>query len=172
MTSEAREVIARLQLEPLPFEGGFFRQTWRDSAGSVIYFLITPETFSALHRLSQPEIWHFHAGDAVEHIQLGAAGVVRTHLGPDILAGDTAQLVVPARVWQAARSAVGQRASPDSNERKKPDASLDCVGRRGWSLLGCTLAPPWDERSFELGECGALLEAFPAAAEIIRALTR
>lgn len=154
MNAEARQVVAALQLEPLPREGGFFRPTWRGAGGSAILFLLTPEDFSALHRLRSDEIWHFHAGDAVELVQLdpreGTAHVVR--LGPKVLGGDHPQAWVPAGVWQGARSVGGAGV--------------------GWSLLGCTMMPAWDERDFELAGRDELLRVFPAEAARIRALTR
>ena len=81
MNEQARALIARLGLESLPHEGGFFRRTWTSpiqlgdgrSVGSAITFLLTETDFSALHRLATDEIWCFHAGDAVEHVQLSAA---------------------------------------------------------------------------------------------------
>lgn len=150
----ARQLIARLGLEPLPHEGGYFRQTWRSDMGSAIYFLLTRDSFSALHRLAQEEIWHFHAGATVEHVQLDPkTGAVRvSRVGPEVLAGETPQLVVPAGVWQGARLAA--------------DAAAD------YALLSCTLAPPWDERGFELGQRAPLRTAFPAAHTWIDALTR
>lgn len=155
MNPEAKKIIGALGLEPLTHEGGFFRQTWRSAAGSAIYFLLTPEDFSAFHRLRRTdEVWHFYAGDPVEHVTLAPAnGVVRvTTLGAKVLAGAVPQFVVPAGVWQGARLAPG--------------------GPQGWALLGCTLAPAWNENDFELAERVAFLRAFPGAAEQIRALTR
>jgi predicted cupin superfamily sugar epimerase len=151
--AEAQRIIAALRLAPLPREGGWFRQTWRTAAGSAIYYLMTPDDFSALHRLGSDEIWHFHAGDPVEHVQIEPReGAVRkTRLGPDVGGGDHPQLIVPAGVWQGAR--IGSIAA-------------------GWSLLGCTLAPPWDERHFVLGGRGTLLREFPGHAALVRALTR
>ena len=151
----AAEVISTLGLQPLPREGGFFRQTWRTDAGSSILYLVTTDDFSAFHRLASDEVWHFHLGDAVEHVQIEpATGTAkRMRLGTDFGRGDVPQLVVPAAVWQAARIAMARVA-------------------HGWSLLGCTLAPPWDERGFELGSRTALAQAFPTHADVIRALTR
>jgi uncharacterized protein len=154
MTDEARQIIAALRLAPLSREGGYFRQTWRDAAGSAICFLVTERDFSALHRLRGDELWHFYAGDPVEHVQLGPGTVIRTRLGPDVLAGDVPQLVVQGGVWQGAHLAPGPK--------------------RGWALLGCTLAPPWDEAQFELGEREELLRrhAAPEQAALVCALTR
>lgn len=155
MNPAAREIVAALRLEPLPREGGFFRQTWRGPAGSAILFLLAPGNFSALHRLRTDEVWHFCAGDPVEHAQLDPReGSARTfRLGPDVVRGDLPQLVAPAGVWQGARC-------------------LAPAGGAGWSLLGCTLAPAWREEDFELGARTALLREFPAAAELIATLTR
>lgn len=154
MNEAAHQLVAALGLAPLPGEGGYFRATWRNDHASAILFLITPEDFSALHRIEQDEVWHFHAGDAVDHVQLdprrGAA--LQTRLGPDLADGDRPQAVVPAGIWQGARLAAG--------------------GKHGFALLGCTVAPPWDERGFRLGERTDLLAAFPAHADLIRDLTR
>src|SRR5262245_51789635 len=54
------EVIAALGLEPHPLEGGFFRETYRTPQkmhgqerplATAIYYLLTPETCSTMHRL-------------------------------------------------------------------------------------------------------------------------
>ena len=156
----AAAIIAALQLEALPNEGGFFRLAYSSvlclpngrAAGSAIYFLLTPEGFSALHSLRTEEVWHFYAGDPAEHLCLDPAtgNGTKTRLGPDILNGQRPLLVVPAGAWQGARLAPGGR----------------------WALLGCTLSPAWDEREFRLGERSPLTSAFPLWAEEIRALTR
>jgi predicted cupin superfamily sugar epimerase len=154
----AHELIARLGLEPLPHEGGFFRATWRSETASAILFLITPRDFSALHRIAQDEIWHFHAGDPVEHVQLdpGTGAWRMTRLGADVLAGEAPQVVVPAGVWQGARLAA-----------RPPDRAA-----HGFALIGCTVSPPWEQRGFALGARRALTREFPAAAPWIAALTR
>ena len=162
MNPEAKRIISVLGLEPLPLEGGFFRGTWRGplaagrASGSSILFLVTDGGFSALHRLSQDEVWHFHAGDPVEHLQLGPEpGTIRvTTLGSNILGGHAPQLVARAGSWQGARLL----SSPSTG--------------RGWALMGCTMAPGWTDELFELGDRASLLAAFPAAAERIEALTR
>jgi predicted cupin superfamily sugar epimerase len=165
VNAEARQIISRLGMVPLPEEGGYFAPVWtspeRDSGGrslgSAILFLITEEDFSALHRLKTDEIWHFHAGDPAELVRLGpgAGSASVTVLGPDVAGGDAPQAVVPGGQWQGARI-------------RQPKAP----GARGWALFGCTLSPAWDEREFELGSRGALLDAFPSHAELVRALTR
>jgi predicted cupin superfamily sugar epimerase len=152
----ADQLIAALNLAPLPHEGGFFRATWRSPTASAIFFLLTPEDFSALHRLEQDELWMFHAGDPVEHLRLdpstGAAHRVR--MGPAVLSGDQPQVLVPAGSWQGARL---DPAGP---------------GRHGYALFTCTVSPPWEDRGFTLGERDPLLRAFPAEGDLIRRLTR
>ncbi len=60
----------------------------------------------------------------------GAPSAERRVLGSDFARGERPQLVVPLRCWQAAKS----------------------LG--GWSLMGCTVAPPFDFASFELAPKG------------------
>lgn len=151
----AAQLIARLQLTPLPGEGGWFRQTSRRATASAIYFLLTRDDFSALHRIAQDEVWHFYAGDPVEHVQFSADGSVAVaRMGSQVLAGEQPQVLVPAGVWQGARLA------PTT------------VNGAGYALLGCTVSPPWDERGFELGARAALRAEFPAHAGWVHALTR
>jgi uncharacterized protein len=160
----AEDVVRQLRLEPLPLEGGFFRRTWTSStalaqgrpAGTAIYFLLTPAGFSAFHRLDADEIWHFHAGDPVEHVQLSATGGITTRLGANLDIGYTPQVVVPAGSWQGARIA--------------PRA--DGAKSHGWSLVGCTMTPGWDDVGFELAERARLLTEFPSYEREIFALTR
>ena len=157
---EAENIIAQFGLQPLPHEGGFYRRTWTGpmvagrTTGTAIYFLITRDSFSALHRLASDEIWHFYLGDPVRLVQLIPAGgpPKLVTLGSDLGAGQIPQQVVPGGTWQGAQLV---EASP-----------------RGWSLLGCTMTPGWDDRDFTMGERASLLADFPAAAEWITRLTR
>jgi predicted cupin superfamily sugar epimerase len=167
MNETADAVIARLGLSPLPNEGGFFRQTWLSpvrlangrAAGSAIYFLVTGESFSALHQLRTDELWLFHAGDPIEHVQLKSASrtPTLTVLGSDFGKGHEPQLIVPGEVWQGARLA------PTETAKTNP---------HGWALVSCVMAPAWDERKFTLGQRADLLRKFPEAGNWIHALTR
>jgi len=156
----ADEVARMLRLEPLEQEGGFFRRTAESDvilsgtgrrAYSVIYMLITPAGFSALHRLGTDETWCFHAGDPLESLRLrpdGSGGWVKLGLNP--AAGEAPQDIIPARVWQGTRLQPGGR----------------------WALLSCIVAPEFRWSDFELGEQAALTAAYPDWAGAIRALTR
>ena len=142
MTDETRRMIAALRLEPLPHEGGFFRQTWRDAAGSAIYFLLTKPDFSALHRLRTSEVWHFYAGaPLVLTMSPNGHDAAAHRLGPDLARGERPQLVVPAGWWQTATS----------------------LG--AWTLVGCTVAPGFRFEGFELAPPGWRPTPRPAAGD-------
>jgi predicted cupin superfamily sugar epimerase len=165
VNAEAADMIARLGLVPLPREGGFFAPAWTSprtgpdgrALASQILFLLTADGFSALHRLRMDETWHFSGGDPAELVRIDArTGACRPCvLGPEPAAGHRPLAVVEAGVWQGARL-------------HAPAAGA----ARGWSLVGCTVVPAWDEGEFELGSRDGLLRAFPAHAALIRALTR
>lgn len=158
LTADA--VIAHLDLEPLPLEGGFFRVSYRSTAclsdgsplASAIYFLLTPEGFSALHQLTSDELWHAYAGDPVEHLTLDpATGHGSRHLLHHGLSpGSQPQLTVRAGHWQGARLVPGGH----------------------WALFGCTVSPGWTGACFSLGDRAHLHEQFPAWRELITALSR
>lgn len=145
----ADEVIALLGLEPLPDEGGMWAQTWRDEAGTAIYFLLRPDDFSAMHRLVGTEVWHHYAGAPVQMVLLDPDGAVRRPvLGDDLAAGHRPCVVVEGGVWMGAHTT------------------------GDWSLTGTTMAPPWNEEQFELGEAATLAASHPAAVDDIMRLTR
>lgn len=141
----AAEMATRLQLSPLPGEGGLFRRTYADERSSAILYLLTADDFSALHRLPSPELWHFHSGAPLAMLLLHPDGIGETaELDPL----KRPQLVVPGGVWQGAAST------------------------GAWSLVGTTMAPPYREEDVELGDPAALRRGWPAYADQIRSLTR
>lgn len=146
--SEGEWIARRLRLEPLPGEGGLFRRTYADTHSSVIYFMLLAPDFSALHALDGVETYHWYAGSPLQMLLLHPGGQVEQPvLGPDIAAGATPQLVVPARVWQGA-STLGE-----------------------WTLAGTTMAPPFEWSGLRLGRRAELITGWPDAAAQIRALT-
>jgi predicted cupin superfamily sugar epimerase len=163
----AAQLIAALDLRPLPLEGGYYRETYRSadqlpaeawggrfrsgkSAGTAIYYLLTPETSSVLHRLPTDEIYHFYLGSPVQMLLLfpDGSGRVAT-LGPDVLAGQSPQLVVPRGVWQGSYLADGG----------------------AFALLGTTMAPGFDFSDYEGGDRAALTAQYPDLADLVRRLT-
>jgi predicted cupin superfamily sugar epimerase len=163
----ADELIAFLDLKPQPDEGGYYRETYRSAdrlpaavlprfaqeklLATVIYYLLTPDTFSALHRLPADEVYHFYLGDPVHMLQLWPDGSGRIEtIGTDLAAGQRPQLVVPHGVWQGSHLAPGG----------------------AFALLGCTVAPAFDFADYEGADRAALIRAYPDHAELIRQLTR
>lgn len=133
----AAEIVVALGMARHP-EGGWYVETFRDTAGgarghsTAIYFLLERGDVSHWHRVVDAvEVWHYHAGAPLALSICAEGGDVETmRLGPDILAGERPQGVVPANWWQTARS-LGD-----------------------WTLVGCTVAPGFDFASFELAAPG------------------
>lgn len=142
-------IAAVLGLEPLPDEGGMFRRTHIDQHSSAIYYLLLAPEFSALHALTATETYHFYAGAPLRLLLLHPDGRVEEPvLGPDVGAGQRPQVVVPAGTWQGSSSA------------------------GAWTLVGTTMAPPFDWTGFRLGDRAELTARFPGVAARIEALTR
>lgn len=165
----AADVIRILDLEPLPVEGGYFRPTYSGEPQlpaavlppaintdrpitSVIYYFLTADTKSRLHRLLTDEMWHFYLGDSVDlYLFWPCNDYTKFALGHDLLQGQTVQAVVPAHCWFGAR--------------------LQTRGQ--WALMACSLAPAYSDKDFSLpdaAEFAALLARFPAHKKILEDL--
>jgi predicted cupin superfamily sugar epimerase len=133
------EIIRVLELKPHP-EGGHFRETFRDTradasgraVSTAIYFLLARGERSHWHRVDATEAWHFYAGSplALHIADAQRRTMTMLRLGPDLLAGERPQAIVPAGDWQAAES-LGE-----------------------WTLVGYTVAPGFEFRGFELAVPG------------------
>ncbi|NLE28911.1 MAG: cupin domain-containing protein [Phycisphaerae bacterium] len=161
------DIIDRLKLQPHP-EGGFFAETYRSdeqfdgqslssrytskrSIATAIYFLITAESCSVMHRLKSDEIFHFYMGDPVTMLHLYPDGSSRIlTLGTDLINGQQPQVVVPKDTWQGSFVSPGGR----------------------YALLGTTVAPGFDFADFEYGRRKDLIEQYPDHAQTIIRLTR
>jgi predicted cupin superfamily sugar epimerase len=168
MEISADEMKRLLRLEPHPCEGGWFRQTWKAeetipqdalperysaarSAGTAIYYLLEPDTFSEMHKLASDEVFHFYLGDPVEMQQLWPDGTGRRIvLGSDIANGQLLQTVVPREVWQGSRLIDGGR----------------------FALLGCTVSPGFDYADYVSGKRNELVRQWPDWEQMIEKLTR
>jgi predicted cupin superfamily sugar epimerase len=162
------ELADRLGLQPHP-EGGYFRETYRSpglipedslQAGVVgprnyctgIYFLLTEGNFSAFHRVKQDEMWHFYLGSPIELFEITPKGdLKRTLIGSNLVEGHLPQYLVPGGHWFASRVLHG------SGE---------------YSLAGCTVAPGFDFRDFEMADRMELIRDFPDHQDLITELTR
>jgi len=131
--ASAAEIVRLLGLEPHP-EGGWFRETFRDSPhgggrahSTAIYYLIEGGPPGLWHRVDSAEVWHWYAG-APLLLTISPDETARTEalLGSDLSAGARPQVVIPPRHWQSAQS----------------------LG--AWTLVGCTVAPGFDFAQFEM----------------------
>lgn len=163
MPFTCKDIIEKLDLEPLPLEGGFYKRTYESSQtvdlgkgyaqplGTGIYFLLTPDSFSSLHWLMEDEVYHFYLGDPVELFQFShAMEMKKTILGQDLMQGQVVQHTVLKNCWQGSRLAKGGN----------------------WALLGTTMAPGFVWNDFQLGNRNQLLSEFPNYKEFINELTR
>lgn len=135
--TRAQELVRLLGLAPHP-EGGHYIETFRASAqvagaggpraaSTAILFLLTAGEVSRWHTVRSDEVWHWHEGAPLDLLTCTGAGapVQRLALGP-AAPGRLPQRVVPAGVWQAART----------------------LGSH--TLVGCTVAPGFDFADFTL----------------------
>lgn len=150
--------IEKLDLQEHP-EGGFFAETYRSSvqvatprgersASTAIYYLLTPDSVSRLHRIQSDECWHFYAGGPLTVVELVAtkepARITRIGIEP----GCVPQHIVSAGTWFGSFT--------DSD----------------YSLVGCTVAPGFDFNDFEFASQAKLLQEFPLAKDFILKLTQ
>ncbi|PTQ12810.1 cupin [Sphingomonas oleivorans] len=134
---EAAAIVARLGLAPHP-EGGWYRETWRAPAAegeragaTAILFLLEVGQRSHWHRVDAAELWLFHAGHPLRLLtKEGDGPIIETRLGPDVLAGEVPQHLIPPHGWQAAEA------------------------DRGWTLVSCVVSPGFEFTGFELAPEG------------------
>ena len=149
-------------------EGGYYKETYRSrevvagphlperfdgdrALSTSIYFLLRDSEFSALHRLKQDEVWHFYVGSPLTIHVIDRAGRYRkVKIGRNADAGESLQAVVEAG-WLFGATVD----DPDS-----------------YSLAGCTAAPGFDYRDFEMPARRELIEQYPQHRTIIESLTR
>jgi uncharacterized protein len=159
---DAQYWIKKLQLAKHP-EGGYFKETYRSNEtipaaalpprfdedrafSTAIYFLLTGEDCSALHRIKSDEIWHFYTGSelTIQVIETtGSYGQIR-------LGADCFQAVVAAGSWFG--------------------ATVD--EPQSYALVGCTVAPGFDFADFELAKRDELIAQFPQHRVMIERLTQ
>ncbi|MCI5057813.1 MAG: cupin domain-containing protein, partial [Flavobacteriales bacterium] len=154
--------------EPHP-EGGYYKQTYKSTqmieAGSLhgyegarscvtsIYFLITASNFSAFHRIKQDEVWNFYQGCAITlHVITAEGEYQNIKIGHNLDAGEIPQYVVKGGDWFA--------------------SEVDSENRDDFALVGCTVAPGFEFKDFELAKRKDLTKKYPSFAKIIEKLTR
>jgi len=154
MSLRAPDLVRLLRLKAHP-EGGFYRETYRcegrfpgsrfpggRSYSTAILFLLTRGCVSRLHRIKSDELWHLYSGGPLIVVELDPKrGRVRNvKLGPRKF-----QHVVKAGTWFGAMLESGA----------------------DYALAGCTVAPGFEFRDFELGCRKKLMRRFPRSRGII-----
>jgi len=163
----AKKLIEILNLKPLPIEGGYFAETYRSddvlpkaflperynedkSLSTSIYYLLTEDTKSLIHRLPTDEIYHFYLGDPVKMVQLYPDGVVKSIiLGHEILSDEDLQVLVPRGVWQGSQLVDGGK----------------------FALMGTTMAPGFDFSDLEAADRDMMIKLYPQYKDLILELT-
>ena len=154
----ARDLIRTLDLTRHP-EGGWYRELYRSparvtarqgdrSAVTTIYYLLEQAEHSRWHVVASDEIWHFLGGAALELLSYDpAARALRRQVLDRAEGGCEPVAVVPAGLWQAARS-LGD-----------------------YSLIGCCVGPGFEFADFRfvasLAEHKAHLERLGAFRELL-----
>lgn len=160
----AEEMIKLLNLQKHQ-EGGYFAETYRSkemvtvphrgqrSYSTAIYYMLTPDSFSEMHRLATDEIFHFYRGDPVEMLHLYPDGSGKRLLfGNEPEKGMHPQVLIPSEVWQGAQVLPG--------------------GTFGFTLMGTTMAPGFEYSDYQVGSRQELTRQYPHFKDLITALTR
>ena len=166
MKNSIEKIKKILELEPHP-DGGYFKETHRSieeikekdlskdykgnrNYSTCIYFLLTSDSFSALHRIKQDEIWHFYDGSPIRLHTISKEGIHEEHIiGLNFEKGETPQFVVKGGDWFAA----------------------EVVNENSYSLVGNTVSPGFSFEDLELRTRKELLTLFPDKEELITRLT-
>ena len=108
-------------------EGGHFKESYRDKNISLIYYLLKKNEKSHWHRLTKNEILHFYDGDPLKLlISKNGKNIKEIILNYKNNNGQIFHYIVKARTW----------------------FSMESQGE--YSLIGRTVAPPFDYNDFEL----------------------
>ena len=162
----ADELIRIHDLRPHP-EGGYFRETYRSEESipgaclppryggdrhysTAIHYLLPSGATSRLHRLASDEIWHFYLGGPLTIVELRPdRSTEHVILGPDLHNGQRVQHVVKAGTWFGAY----------------PNRGTE------YCFVGCTVAPGFSFRDFQVARRRDLVEQFSREAKVIAKLT-
>jgi len=149
---EYKEIIDNLKLQPHP-EGGYYRQIYgNDKNGqkkvSSIYYMLCDDEYSAFHKLhGVVEIWYFHSGKPLDIYVISPEGNLQVH---HLSANDEMQVVIEPECWFAA----------------------ELADKKGFSLVGCAVAPAFSFDCFELAKKEILLQCYPQHSKMIERLCK
>lgn len=152
------EIIALLNLEPHPIEGGYFKRTYESNAkfqseagerhllSSIYYMLTSDSPIGHMHKNKSDIIHYYHLGaSTIYHLVSPAGEYTQLRLGADIANGDELQLIVPGGYWKASHLTQGD-----------------------YSLISEAVSPGFEYLDNELATIEALSQAFPELIEKIK----
>lgn len=167
--TDACAIIAKYRMQENPTEGGYFVPVYTSELAvpafatplpkslpicSSIYYLITSDNFSALHRVTSDMLYHFYAGQPVDVLMLDPTGGKGAHhryqLGNDLTTQQRQTLVIPGGTW------IGSRVNEGG----------------AYALLGVSMAPGFDPANYEIGRRDVLTLQFPELKNDIARFTR
>ena len=122
--SDSDEIIEKLKMIPHP-EGGYFKESYRNENISLIYYLLKKNEKSHWHRLKKNEILHFYNGDPlIVYLSINGVTIQEKTLGNNM--NNLSHFVIKSGTW----------------------FSMESKGK--YSLIGCTVSPPFSYSDFEL----------------------
>jgi len=164
------KIIKKFNMTSLENEGGYFTETYRSEEiilkehlplryksarnfSTSILYLITPDNFSALHKVASDEMFHFYLGDEVIILNLfedGKGQIIK--MGSSIFTGEQIQYLVPKNTWQGAKLAEGGK----------------------FALLGTTVSPGFEFEDFVQAKTykNEILNKYPDFASLINELIK
>ena len=163
---QAKAIAKKLNLEPIPVEGGYYAATFRspdeiESPGrlgggprkvvSTIYFMLHKD-FNTMHRMRTNEIWCYHGGATLTLHELRDDGTLRSHKLGDVLEAkeNQPQVVIEAKSWMAAEL-------EDDND---------------YVLVTCCVAPGWEPTDYEFANRDTMCAKYPQHRDLFTRLIR
>ena len=163
---QARAIARKLNLEPIPVEGGYYAVTFRSpdliespqrfgggarKVVSTIYFMLHRD-FNTMHRMRTNEVWCHHGGATFTLHELKPDGTLISHRLGNVLdaAANQAQVMIEACSWMAAEL----------------DNDDDYV------LVTCCVAPGWELTDYEFPDREEMCARHPEHKDLFRRLIR
>ena len=124
--NDSDKLIEQLEMNPHP-EGGHYKESYRNNNISLIYYILKRGEKSHWHKLKKNEILHFYNGDPLKLlISKDEKNIEEIILNNKINNDQIFHYIIKAGTW----------------------FSMESQGE--YSLIGCTVAPPFDYDDFEL----------------------
>ena len=143
-------------------EGGYYREIYRSEKkvgkyinsyhlATSIYYLLEGNDYSAFHKINGDEIWHFLYGSSITIYILDekTSKLTKVILGRDIDRNESLTTIIYKGCWFAA----------------------EVNNKLSYTLIGCTVIPGFEFRSFTLAKKKILLSKFPKYRKVIEKLT-